>query len=206
LPWDGTTLLGASDPLIDQYPLLASWWKEGAAIWLDKSKTEKMDLLNRINYQKTLENQFPLAPLRVVYSTSGIHLAAAIVRDQVGVIESRLYWATCQTESEAHYLLAILNSSLMTELVAPYQSRGNFGARDFHGHVWNIPIPEFDSSNNLHMQLATSGKEGCDLVSGMSLNENSEFKKLRTSVRNLLEESGFYQRCDSLLKELLGID
>jgi hypothetical protein len=205
IPWDGTSLLDSNSGSMSNFPLLAAWWKEASDLWESISKNKKMNLLNRINYQKTLENQFPISPIRIVYSTSGLYLAAAIVKDQTGIIESRLYWATCQTEDEAFYLLAILNSPIMTEMVSPFQSKGNFGARDFHLHVWNIAIPEFSANNSLHLELSQMGRDGVEKVNAFQFDSNSDFKKLRTAVRGDLQSSGFFMKSDQLVKNLLNI-
>ena len=37
-------------------------------------------------------------------------------------------------------------------------SKGQFGARDLHKHLWKLPIPEFDSGNPLHVQVSQAGE------------------------------------------------
>ena len=59
---------------------------------------------------------------------------------------------------EAHYLLAIINSDALYELVTPLMSKGQFGARDLHKHLWKLPIPEFDSGNPLHVRVSQAGE------------------------------------------------
>jgi hypothetical protein len=59
---------------------------------------------------------------RVVYTASGMHLAAARLTDARAVINNSLYWANVASTKEAHFLCAILNSAKMTELVKPFQS------------------------------------------------------------------------------------
>ena len=36
--------------------------------------------------------------------------------------------------------------------------RGLFGARYLHKHLWKLPIPEFDSSVDLHVKVSEAGK------------------------------------------------
>ena len=69
------------------------------------------------------------------------------------MIEHKLYWGAASTIEEARYLTAVLNSPSLGEIVAPYQSRGAFGARDFDKYVWYPPIPEFDPSQHEHLGL-----------------------------------------------------
>jgi hypothetical protein len=92
----------------------------------------------------------------------------------------------------------------MTDMVSPFQSKGNFGARDFHLHVWNIPIPEFNANNPLHTELSDMGREGVRKVNAFQLDPNSDFKKLRTAVRDHLQSSGFFAESDELVKKLLN--
>src|SRR5664280_3187924 len=56
--------------------------------------SEQLTLLGRIDYQRTLSQQLPPAPHRVVYSKGGMYLAAARVDDPRVVIDHKLYWAT----------------------------------------------------------------------------------------------------------------
>lgn len=59
---------------------------------------------------------------------------------------------------EANYLLAIINSDELQEAVTPLMSKGQFGARDLHKHLWRLPIPEFDRKNRLHARTARAGE------------------------------------------------
>lgn len=57
------------------------------------------------------------------------------------MIESKLYWAACQSEAEALYLAAIFNAPVTTARLTPLQSRGEHNPRDFHKLVFQLPIP-----------------------------------------------------------------
>ena len=68
---------------------------------------------------------------------------------------------TCKDTSEANYLaLAIINSDVLAESVNPLMSKGQFGARDLHKHLWKLPIPEFDAGVELHVDIAARGVNG----------------------------------------------
>ena len=58
---------------------------------------------------------------------------------------------------EANYLLAIINSDALQAAVKPLMSKGQFGARDLHKHLWKLPIPEFDPARELHAAIAKAG-------------------------------------------------
>ena len=47
------------------------------------------------------------------------------------------------------------------------QSRGLFGPRDIHKKVWELPIPEFNPSNEDHKTLAVLGEECTKKVSNL---------------------------------------
>ena len=36
-------------------------------------------------------------------------------------------------------------------------SKGQFGARDLQKHLWKLPIPEFDPSQELHATISEAG-------------------------------------------------
>ncbi len=65
---------------------------------------------------------------------------------------------------EAHYLLAILNSPGLGEILAPYPIAGSIGARHFDKYVWYPPIPEFDASVSTHIDLAALGKRAAEVA------------------------------------------
>ena len=54
--------------------------------------------------------------------------------------------------------MTIINSVTLEDEVAPLMSKGQFGARDVHKHLWKIPIPEFDDAILLHQDLAHLGQ------------------------------------------------
>ena len=64
----------------------------------------------------------------------------------------------CASDDEASYLLAIINSDALRDAVEPHMSRGLWGARDLHKHLWNLPIPRFDADDALHTEVAAAGE------------------------------------------------
>ena len=69
-------------------------------------------------------------------------------------MDNRLFWVTGKDLQEARYLLAVINSDVLKEAVKPLMSKGLFGARDLHKHLWRLPIPAFDPANPMHMEVA----------------------------------------------------
>jgi hypothetical protein len=101
-----------------------------------------------------------LAPLRVVYAKAGTLPAACVLRDSKAVVDHKLYWTAVASAGEARYLAAILNSETARERTAKYQSRGQWGARDFDKVVFNLPIPRYGTKIKLQRDLADADR-GC---------------------------------------------
>ena len=74
------------------------------------------------------------------------------------LLTTTLFWIACKDIQEANYLLAIINSDALYELVMPLMSKGQFGARDLHKQLWKLPIPEFDPSKPLHSAVSEAGE------------------------------------------------
>ena len=193
-----------SDDDIARYTGLSNWWQNAVTIWeKGRSPTTSLTLAEQLDYMGKLSAQFPIPPMRVVYNSAGMHIAAAKLYDTQGVINTKLYWCTAQTEAEADYLCAILNSAVTTEMVRPLMSYGK-DERDIHKHVWKLPIPEFDPAVPSLARLATLGRECAALVQSLQLRENIHFAALRRDVRKMLDESPQTTEIDALVYELLS--
>jgi hypothetical protein len=115
-----------------------------------------------------------------------MYLSACRISDNRAIIDKNLYWASCSTEQEGCYLVAVLNSTLVTERVRPLQARGEHNPRHFDKHIWKLPIPEFDPSNQAHADLARLGAEAEQFVRNLSLPSGVRFESVRRSVRDAL--------------------
>ena len=100
-------------------------------------------------------------PVRVVYTKSG-EPTAALLDDDMAIVDHLLYWVACKDAQEAYYLLAIINSDALREAVRPLMSKGQFGARDLHKQLWKLPIPEFDSGDSLHLAVSRAGRAAAE--------------------------------------------
>ena len=191
-------------------------WRTVSQLWEDKkARANKLNLLERLDYHGELSSQLSWQEdaggrsIRLVYTKAGTP-TAAIIDDTDSIIDHLLYWVSCESVGEAFYLLAIINSDTLRDAVKPLMSKGQFGARDLHKHLWRLPIPEFDAGDTLHVavseagNLAANGAErelavlrrnsGDDVNSGLA--RNSLRKWLRSS-----EEGG---RVEEAVVELLG--
>jgi len=182
---------------------LFGWMRKAEAAWDANKRSKKMRLTQLFDYFGQLSAQFPISRLRVVYAKAGSHPAACILRDQNYLVENLLYWAPVDTEGEALYLSAILNSEAARSRVEAMQSRGQFGARHFDKVMFNLPIPRFDEKNKLHLALAAAAQEAEKAAAKVKLPEGVKFQRARGLVRTALAETGIAKKIDDLVVRLL---
>ena len=139
-------------------------WRTVSRLWEEKkTAANKMNLLEQLDYYGKLSAQLDWQrnphdrPIRLVYSGWGAP-TAALIHDEDAIVDYKLFWIACKDTQEAHYLLAIINSDALYEAVTPLMSKGQFGARDLVKQIWKLPIPEFDATNPLHVELSDAGK------------------------------------------------
>lgn len=204
IPFDGTRLLSGVDDRIDRYPGLAGWWRAAEHIFdTHKGSASTLSLLGRIDFHAELSAQFPIAPVRVLYTKAGNYLTAAVLTDIRAIIDHTLYWMTAGTVEEARYLTALLNSPALGDLVRPYQSIGAFGPRHFDKYVWYLPIPLYDDSNDRHRRIVDLAVAGEDIAGAVELSETVGFQRARRLVRGALEEAGVAGALDAEVRALL---
>ena len=139
-------------------------WRTVSRLWEEnKTAANRLDLLAQLDYYGKLSAQLawqqnPFGrPIRVVYGGWG-KPTAAILDDDDALVDYKLFWISCKDTREANYLLAVINSEVISELATPLMPKGQFGARDLQKHLWKLPIPEFDASNQLHVEVSETGK------------------------------------------------
>jgi len=209
-PFEGVVPVTATGETLDAaaalsrgYDGLYGWMNKAEAAWDRNTHNEKFRLKDRYDYFGLLSSQFPLAPLRVVYAKAGTQPAAAILRDQKTIVENLLYWSAVASESEARYLVAILNSETARKRGEAWQSRGQWGARHFDKVIFNLPIPRFDAKNKTHAALAKAAAEAETIAAALELPEGVKFQRARGLVRTVLSEAGVAKRIDDLVARLL---
>lgn len=204
LPWDGRHLAMTGEQRA-LHPGFADWWARAEAIWNENRSSERLTLIEQLDYQSKLSNQLPFAPgsVRVVYTKGGMYLAAAIVRDD-SVIDHKLYWGTVGSLEEGRYLVAILNSDAMTERVRPLQARGQHNPRDFDKYVWQVPIPAFDGGDQQHRRLSELGAQAESLATQVVLPPGKRFETLRRLIREAVRGSPVGQTIEEEVTALLG--
>jgi hypothetical protein len=171
-------------------------------LWEDNKRSD-MSLVQMFDYFGQLTAQFPVRPLRVVYSKAGMQPAARILRNRTEIIENTLYWCGVSMENEALFLTAILNSETARKRVERFQARGQWGARHFDKAMFNLPIPRFDASQSLHNDIVAAAAEAERIAAAFELSETVKFQRARKLIRDALTESGIAPHIDALVARLL---
>ncbi|AMV40459.1 N-6 DNA methylase [Planctomyces sp. SH-PL62] len=203
LPWDREGLMDGLSDRLDAYEGLANWWRRAEAIWEKHRSSDRLTLCGQLDYRHKFQHQFPLQPERIVYAGSGMHLVASRLSDRRAVIEHGLYWATAASTAEAQYLCAILNSASLTELVRPFMSYGK-DERHFDKHIWQVPVPLYDPTVDLHARLSARGAELEAAVGALEIDPGRHFAAVRRDVRAFIAESEAGRDVEALVEELLS--
>lgn len=151
---DNTPRILSSEELIDRGDDTVSDWFEDIDSHdeLRKSIYEMIDERGKLTQQSYLNYQY-----LVHCGAGGSKPCAAIQR---GHIESPHHFIADQTtyvygtddEEEALYLIGIMNSNYVNEIIRPFQARGLFGERHIHKLVYKV-IPPFNNENPLHQEV-----------------------------------------------------
>ena len=204
IPWDRERgLLDAAAARSAGCPHLATWMSRAEELWVAHRSSDRLSFAGQLDYYGKLTSQFPLPPLRVVYSKSGTLMVAAVVSDPEAVIDHKLYWASVQSHEEGRYLIAVLTSETARRRVESLQSRGQWGPRDFDKVMWTLPIAEFDPENSLHAALATAGHHAEAIAAQVPLKQGIYFTTARRQIRSALAEDGVARDINGLVGELL---
>ena len=188
-------------------------WRAMNEIWEEhKGSNNQLNLLQRLDYMRNLSSQLSSpAESRLLYTSSG-RPTAAVLTDPDPLVENSLYCVACETVREAHFLAAVINSRTLENAVKRLMPKGQFGARHLHRHLWRLPIPAYESTDGLHVELADLAAEaaGGAAVRLAELQAAREAQGRATSVtvarrelRAWLEASTIGRRIDELVERLL---
>jgi hypothetical protein len=207
IPVEDGRLLDSTAAAAAGHRFLGAWLRDCEAKWERHARKRpdgrpRMTLLQQLDHMRKLSNQRRGSAVRLVFTKAGTVLSAAPVRDLSLVVDHKAYVAASKSEQEAACLMIILSSSIVLERIAPMQTRGSMGRRDFDMLTWELPIPEFDPENGLHREIAALGAECERVASTVVLPEGSPPKK-RRAIRGALADAGLAERADALVTRLL---
>ena len=185
-------------------------WQTMNNLWnQNKSKNDKKTLLERLDYVKGLSSQLAWQydnkqrPLRVVYTSAG-RPTAALVNNHKEVIDTKLYWISCGTLAEAHYLLAVINSDVLRDRVKPFMSKGQFGPRDVHKHLWKLSIPTYDPTDPTHTAVSQAGHNATQAAQANQPGPPAKIGAIRRRLRSWLKESPEGKAVEEAVSHLIG--
>jgi hypothetical protein len=75
--------------------------------------------------------------------------------------------------------------------------------RDIHKHVWELPIPEFDRTNNVHQRISELGTALEKVASKFEVDDKIHFAATRRHIRDVLIATAEGQELNELTFELL---
>ena len=189
-------------------------WQTVSRLWeTHKQPVNKLNLLGRLDFHRELSSQLEWSetgdrPVRVVYGGWGAP-TAALLHDDHAIVDYKLFWTTCKDTQEANYLLSIINSDALYEMVTPLMSKGQFGARDLQKHLWKLPIPEFDPDNSLHAEVSAAGEAAAEGAARQLARLREERDRVtvtiaRRELRKWLRASPEGQAVEEAVGRLLG--
>ena len=190
-------------------------WQSISRLWeKNKEPHNKLDLLGNLDHYGKLSAQLEWRtnpgerPIRIVQTEAG-RPTAAIIHDNYAIIDTTLYWITCEVVKEAQYLLAIINSQALYNAVVPMMPKGQFGARHLHKHLWKLPIPEFDAEEQLHVAISNAGQAAAEGASEQLARLRRERDRVtvtiaRRELRKWLADSEEGRAVETLVSELLS--
>ncbi len=201
---------------------LANWLEEAQSEWEKRrgEKAERMNVQEWLDYRRKLSTQNRLAKYKVLYPTSATYLCACVVENkpisfevegqsvetQGFVAESKEYYYETANKEEAYYLVAVLNSLTVDELLKPMQSRGLWGPRDIHKKVLEISIPRYNPPNKNHKALSKLGERCTQKVEQLlpQLAKSRSIGHTRRLIKVEMKEE--LRQIDELVKGILAVE
>ncbi|RUV77372.1 MAG: hypothetical protein EOR37_10025 [Mesorhizobium sp.] len=119
------------------------------------------------------------------------------------IIDHKAYWSAANSLEEAAYVAAVLNTSIVLDRVKDLQPVGQRDPRDFDNLVWTLPIPEFDASEALHVDLAAAALHAAGIAARIELPDSAHFTAKRRAIRQTLVDDGVAETIERLLDALL---
>jgi hypothetical protein len=148
----------------------SDWVKKAEGIFQKRHSDENTSAQQYLNYQSKIVNQKPHEPHIVLYNRSGTNISCAYLPPRertIGELETTdfiadavTHYLYCGSEDEAHYVVGVLNSSVVNDAIKPYQTEGVYhGKRDIYRRPFEVcPIRQFDPKDALHKKLARLAK------------------------------------------------
>jgi hypothetical protein len=207
IPVEDQVILEADTAASAGHRFLAAWLRYIEGKWAAHASrradgSPRMTLTQQIDHMRKLSLQLAAPGPKVAYTKAGTRLSAAIVEDPSVIVDHMAYWSPIRSLDEARYLCVIINSDAALQRVIPMQARGWRDPRHFDNLVWQLPIPEFDGSLDVHRELAAAGTEAETTAAAVVL-PDGDYRRKRRAIRDGLASTGLAPRMEALVGRLL---
>jgi hypothetical protein len=144
----------------------SDWVKKAEGLFHKRHNDLNTTAQQYLNYQSKIVNQTPHEPHIVLYNRAGTNISCAYLsrnERRSGELEMTdfiadavTHYLYCDSETEAHYLVGVLNSTVVNEAIKPYQTEGVYhGKRDIYRRPFEVcRIGHFDPKNPLHKEVS----------------------------------------------------
>ena len=184
------------------------WFSKAEQIW--KKNNKLMTLYQRLNYQKLLTEQKLFGKFVVLYTSSGKDVSAAVFKrrdsDLDFIVDHKAYCYFTRSIKEAFYLTGFLNSNYANKMIKEFQTTGDFGHRDIHKRILQVPLNEFNEKKLEHIKISDLARE-CEKIINKFINDRNvddlspiKLGKLRLDVRKKISDK--INKIDNLLSKL----
>jgi len=177
------------------------------------------DLLNNIDSKRkklTTDQKLIFSGYIVLFGAGGSNPCASYISSNSTqanrlVIDQTLYWVQVETEQEAIYLTAIINSDSLKKIIKAFQPKGQQGER----HIHTLPleaIPDFDRNNLIHRNIVDSTRTllhelNAELQTNQllisQLDPNKNLATRRRFIMNEIRKFKSFEEYDMACKRLL---
>jgi hypothetical protein len=131
--------------------------------------------------------EYTFSKYKVVWKEQSRQMTAAVIsnlsddflRNKTIVTDSKVLYVSFDSNQEAYYLCAILNSRLIGEIIEAYTIEVQKGV----DIVKNINIPKYDVHNKLHEKLATLSLKAHELYLEQ---KQKEIKVIESEIENVV--------------------
>jgi hypothetical protein len=204
------SVLSLGQLMRDGYREVGKWMSEAERLWVEKrgDKANRQTAFEWLDYQGKLTAQHLAQRHLVLYNAAGTNISAAYFDRRSCtlpfVVDHTVYWAAFSNETEAHYVVSVLNAETTNLAIKPFQSRGLLGERHVHKKLLELPIPTFDHNDDVHLKIAELGAKARDQsASAMRSGEfptDTSLARQRAFVRKNVEST--MHEIEKLVQEL----
>ncbi|WP_296576604.1 N-6 DNA methylase [Phreatobacter sp.] len=208
VPMEDGAILNAASADARGHRGLAGWLRDAEGKWNEHSNKQaggdpRVTLSQSLNHMQKLTLQDGRLPIRIIYPASGTRLSACWLEDDHVIVDKDAYWCEASSVDEAAYVAAILNTSIVLNRVKDLQPVGQRDPRHFDNLVGTLPIPEFDATEALHVDLAAAARRAHAVAMAADLSGAAHFTTKRRFIRDALMADGVAEEIERLVDALL---